>query len=435
MKRLLLVFAVLSLLFPLSAKGGQEGSAADGKEKVKIVFWDENAGPNRTPFLQEIIRRFETQCDWVDVEYVGIPWKSAKEKYDVAVVSNTVPDIAGMTEMWLADYASKGVLVPLDEAFQAWDEKDQFIPGQIASIKTLSVDGKLYQIPNTSNCDVLWYRPDVFAEKGVAEVENWEDFFSAVETLTDKDANFYGFSIRGGAGGSHQLEAMLVSYSGIDSYFDESGRCLINAPESVAFLERFAGLYKEYTPISDISNGYKEMIAVFDSGSVGMIHHNLGSAKEHRENLGPGKYAAMPLPRSVKGRYNLLTGTGGYAIFKTTEERQKAAWEFMKFLCSEESISYWNENIGQFPTRRDVLKQEWVQEIQHYTAASKAMEADGTVIINPPRFLPGYSSIHYDILRPGLQEVLTGQKSSQDYLDEWARAMEQEYKEFQKAFK
>ena len=61
----------------LSGCNGKEalfkGSSPKKAEKVKVVFWDDNTGPQRTPIWEELITRFEKENPTIDVEYVGLP--------------------------------------------------------------------------------------------------------------------------------------------------------------------------------------------------------------------------------------------------------------------------------------------------------------------------------------------------------------------------
>ena len=80
----------------------------------------------------------------------------------------------------------------------------------------------------------------MFEAKGLETPTTWDEVFDDVEKLTDKSNGVYGFSIRGGAGSSQQLEQMLYQYSGITEMFDKDGNSTINDPKHVEFLEKFA---------------------------------------------------------------------------------------------------------------------------------------------------------------------------------------------------
>ena len=50
------------------------------REKVNIVFWDENAASDRTRYYRVLIKEFEKQNPDIHVEYVGLPKKAARLK-------------------------------------------------------------------------------------------------------------------------------------------------------------------------------------------------------------------------------------------------------------------------------------------------------------------------------------------------------------------
>ena len=270
---------------------------AKGADKTKITFWDENAGPNRTPYLEELIKRFEQRNPDIEVEYVGLPWSSAKQKFDVAIAANEVPDCSGVPTQFMANFINKNALLELDKYFNKWNEKTKINALEIEANRNLTKNKKLYMIPNTTNINVLWVRPDIFASHGLKAPQTWDEFYQHVKTTTDKSKNIYGFSLRGGSGSAYELEILMYGYSGITSYFTKNGKSTINAPKNVEALQRFVDLYKVYTQESDITNGYKEMVAAFDSGRAAIIMHNLGSYGEHMKTLGPDKFVAYPIQK------------------------------------------------------------------------------------------------------------------------------------------
>ncbi|MCM3728059.1 sugar ABC transporter substrate-binding protein [Neobacillus cucumis] len=444
-KKLLKTVAASSMAVSLLLAGCSSGSSeksstnanekkTDSNEKVTLTFWDENAGPQRTPIWEELIKRFEEKNPNIHVEYVGLPKDSAKTKYDASIAAEDTPDMGSVQTSWLPEFALREALLPLDSYFDKWNQKDKINEGAVKFNKDIVVDHKLYGIPYTQNLDILWIRPDWFKEKGIKVPETWDEFFTAVEQQTDKANNRYGYTIRGGAGGSFQLQRLMYAYSGEKDYI-KNGKSTINNKKHVEFLKKYFALYKKYTPQSDITNGYKEMIAGFDTGAVAMVQHNIGSFGEHKEALKPDQFQAIPLPKTDDGRYVAEGGnTIGISIFKTTKHPD-AAWKFAAFLNSKDSQSYWNQQVGQIPTNSDVLSEEWVKESPHIQTAFKVYDDPKTVLYKPPFYLPEYRSILDTVVDPGTQAVLSGKKTVEEFLDEWAKAIEDAQKKYDEHFK
>lgn len=406
--------------------------AKAGGEKVTIDVWNCDSAPMYTNLFEKMIKSFNEKNPDIQVNYTGIPWDSSKEKFDTAIATNTAPDTAYILHSWVSSFAAAGGIIPLDSYYAGWADKSKFDPKTL-ELQGLKIDGKTYMAPVEVVPVTVWYRPDWYKDAGLSEPQTFDEFFSNIEKLTDIPNKKYGFTIRGGIGGSQQLEAFLNAYSGDPRYFDENGKCLINSPKIIEGLKRYVALYKKCTPESDITNGYKEMSAVFDGGTAATLFHNVTSLPMHRDTLGEGKYASFMLPKADNGKrvicFTGVAATAGYSIFKSSKNPD-AAWKFIEHLLSAECESMWALELGILPTNKDVMQEDWVQKTPSLLIAQKALEDKDTELAIAPIDLPDYAGIHKNLLEPGLQEVLSGKKTVEDYLKEWAEAFEKAKKEY-----
>ncbi|AOV08621.1 ABC transporter substrate-binding protein [Sporosarcina ureilytica] len=435
MRNLLKISALIMLIAGGILAGCGNGDSGSGSKdgKVKLVFWDENAGPQRTPIWEELIDRFNEENPEIEVEYVGLPKDSAKAKLDTAIAADDMPDVASVQTSWLPEFAIRDALLPLDDYLADSELNDLINAGAVNFNKEIVNDGKLYGIPYTQNLDVIWVRSDWFNDAGVTIPSTWDEFFNAAEEMTGD--GHYGYTIRGGAGGSFQLQRLMFAYSGLENYFDEDGKSVINHPKHVEFLEKYIELYGKNTPKSDITNDYKEMIAGFDTGVVAMVHHNIGSYGEHQKAFEADQFEAIPLPKTEDGKYVAEGGnTINVSIFNTTKNAD-AAWKFTEFINSAESQSYWNEQVGQIPTNSGVLDMDWIKEAQHIKTAFEVYDNPDTVLYQPPFYLPDYRSILDNIVDSGTQKVMSGDSSVQEFLDEWAKAVDASEAKYNEAMK
>lgn len=418
----------------LAACGSGDQKADESSEgQVKLTFWDENAGPQRTPIWEELIKKFNDENPNVVVEYVGLPKDASKSKLDTAIAADDMPDVASVQTSWLPEFAIREALLPLDDYLAESELKDLINEGAINFNKDIVQDHKLYGIPYTQNLDVIWIRSDWFKEEGLEAPDTWDKFFNASNEMTTDGR--YGYTIRGGSGGSFQLQRLMFAYSGFENYFDTDGNAVINDQKNVQFLEKYFDLYKKNTPKSDITNDYKEMIAGFDTGVVSMVHHNIGSFGEHSKAFEQDQFQAVPLPKTEDGKYVAEGGnTINLAIFNTTKNPD-AAWKFTEFINSAESQSYWNEQVGQIPTNSGVLDMDWIKDSPHIRTAFEVYDNSDTILYRPPFYLPDYRSILDNIVDPGTQRVLSGDSTVKEFLDEWAKAMEDSESKYREVFK
>lgn len=390
---------------------------------TEITFWDQNASTVRTEIYSKLITDFEVENPDIKVNFVPIPAEDAKAKYDVAIQSNTAPDCGGVSQYWMSDFIIQDALYPLDDYIGNWAEKDNMLSMYAKSIVDMSPDGKTYALAHTVTLPAVWYNANILKEASVEIPKTWDDVLLAVEKTSNADNGVYGFSIRGGAGSSQQFEQMMYQYSGELNMFDENGLSTANDPDHVTLLENFADIYNKYTPESDITNGYAEMVSAFDTQSAAMIFHNLGSYGEHKKTLGEGNFGALTSLTSTDGK-NVIISNGAIclSVFKNSKHPEEA-FRFISYLCEQNACSYFNEQIGQIPCNTEALKDSWIEAAPHLkTAADSLLDAD-VELATLPINITGYYDLHSNVLTEGFQQVLLGNMTAQEYLDNWADEM------------
>ena len=385
--------------------------------KTKIVFWDDNGGPARTPVWEHIIGEFTKANPNIDVQYVGIPIAQVQQKYDTAIAGGGLPDVGGVSTAMLANLAAQHALDPVDDKVSGAGKLNEQV---LTTVRETVPDRKLYFMPMSTNLGMYWYRTDWFAGAGLSAPKTWDDFFAAVQKLTDTGQNRYGFTIRGGSGSIAQVLEFVYGQSGITEIFDSSGKATINDPRNVTALEKLAGLYKKYTPQADVTNDFPKMVAQFDGGTIAIMQHNLGSYNDHIKALGKDKVAAFAVPTSAAGARTVVSNpVSGLGIFGTGKHKDAAA-KFVQFAAGKAMNSYWAEQTGQLPANADVAGEAWLSGQQHIAEATKALNDSGTKVVQLPYYLPDFNSITKTDTEPLFQKVLLGQMSAKDFLDQLA---------------
>jgi len=409
----------------LLAGCGSSSAGSDPNRRQTITFWDNNGGPDRTPLWKGLIANFEAANPKITVKYVGIPAASVQQKYDTAVTGGGTPDVAGATTSYLGGLIAQKALVPLDDRVSQAGMTGKLVTSFADSVRKVSADGKLYEVPTSGNLDVLWYRTDLFQKAGLKPPASWDDFFTDVPRLTEAAKNQYGFTIRGGSGAIFQLLTEMYSYSGITSFFDSSGKSTINDPRNVELISKIAALYKKDTPTADVNNDFVKMVAQFDGGSIAIMHHNLGSASNNVKALGAAKVAAVPLPVAANGVHTVVPNpVDGLVIFSASKHKD-AAWRFIQFVTQKSANSTWNQKVGQIPANTEVSGESWLQSQQPVRDALKVIQDSGTVSVQAPFYLPEFSAITKTEMGPLFQKVLLGTLSAQRFADTFAAKMTQ----------
>ncbi|MFC7884662.1 ABC transporter substrate-binding protein [Streptomyces sp. NPDC057376] len=405
-----------------SGAGGDKG--AEGSGTGTITFWDNNGGI-RTAVWKEIIADFEKANPDIDVEYVGIAATEYQSKVDTAIQGGGLPDVGGVGAAMLAGFSAQGALEPLDDRLAKSSLSGKLNKDMVESLKAAGGgDGTLFSVPTSANNGVLYYRTDLFDKAGLDGPTTWDKFYDAAEKLTDEDKNEFGYTIRGGSGSIAQALDAMYGQSGITSFWTEDKKTTtVNDPKNVEALEKYAALYKKVTPAADVNNDFAKMTAQWDTGTIGMLNHNLGSYQDHVKALGVEKFRGIPQPVGASGkRVQVSNPVDGLGIFKSSKNKE-AAWKFIEFATSHEQNSRFNESAGQVPSNTEAAKDAWIQKAEPTKLAAEALNDGSTTIVQLPYYLPDWNTLSKSESEPGFQKVLLGEMSAKDFLDDLAEKL------------
>lgn len=420
MKRLCALLFVLVLT--IAALGVQ------AEEPTTLTFWLDDMTDARMEMMEKIIDGFEATHPDIKIDFTPLP-EDASDKLMLAFEAGTAPDILNVTSKEIPTYIENGYVLNLTDIY-AEKGNDALLDSALEAARMFDRTGnQLYYLPSGTNFFCLWMRSDWFAEKGLAIPTTWDDFFSSVEALTDKDNGRYGIALRGGSGAANNLEMLMYSYSGIEHYFTEDGVCTVNDPLHVEFCEKYLGLYGTNSGEGDINYGWSQLAGAFQTGVAAIIQHNTGSADAHYAAFDGNldAFEAVPFPVSKQGnRVMQRLSWDGFAI-NSACKNPDAAWEFLYYLSAEEGAAIYTEGIGLVPCVISLLndpngfvqspEKPWMQ-----TAAAVISDPQ-TVFYDCPSYMPSYSSTLSNEIDPLVQQAMAGEISVQDMLDQWASIM------------
>lgn len=420
--------AVLALAATACGDDGSD-TGTDGSGKGEITFWDNNGGP-RTAVWTEIIKDFEAKYPDIKVKYVPIPIADVQSKYDTAIAGGGLPDVGGVGTAYLANMVSQEALDPLNDRIKGSTLNGKLVEGMVESVKAAGGRGDdMYSVPTSANNGALWYRTDLFKAAGLEAPTTWANFYKAAEKLTDSKDNKFGYTIRGGAGSIAQAIDASYGQSGITEFWN-GDKTTLNDPKNVAALEKYVALYKKTTPAADVNNDFTKMVAQFDTGTIGMLSHNLGSYQDHLKALGKDKFAGIPNPVGDGGtRVQVSNPVDGLGLFRSSKNKT-AAWKFIEFAASHESNSKWNESAGAIPANTEAAKDPWISATEPTELAAKALTDGSTKIVQLPYYLPDWNNISKADNEPEFQKLLLGKVTAKAFLDKIADELNKAQKEW-----
>ena len=434
-KFLLIALAVITLLWFLNPertiKRNEPGI-------VEIVYLAES-GPD-TASVEEAMREFEAQSRAAHQEnpshpiYKIIKGQTASRdptadptRFLVSLAGGMPPDLILFDRYAVSEWAARGTFTKLDE-FVARESSspapDAIRPenfykscwDEVVYENPTTHERGIYGIPEHVDDRALFYNKDLLKRAGFVDANGeaqpprtWDELERMAVKLTEHDARGritqLGFAPNFG-------NAWLYLYSWMNGgqfLSNDRRRCTLNSPAVVRALEWMTRVYdslggaqKEFAFEGTAQSGQRSAppgeLDLFVQGKVAMKVDGYWIFPEMLAQYGQNlNYAVTlpPLPASAAGRENnghSWVSGWCYAIPSTARQKE-AAWELLKFMCSQHAREIIGENerlrlqsIGRIyvPTQNANRRiNEWA--FQKYIASDPAIPAklrDGVKLLN-----------------------------------------------------
>jgi ABC-type glycerol-3-phosphate transport system substrate-binding protein len=366
-----------------AAAGG--GSAVDNvtiSKPVTITFWHTQPtdGPNGKK-LNSLIQDFQAKNPniQIDAQYVG-NYDALFQKLETAIAGGQTPDMAVAYPNQVAEYQQASVIVPLDDyvksqkyglpkddyadILQAY-RYDNFYPGN---------GNKMLSFPFTKSIELMYYNADALKAAGADVPKTWDDFLKAAKAVTKGDMKGYAIGVE------PSLFANMVFSRGGQMISDDQKKWIFNnqqGVDSLAFLQQIIKdgsgyqIAKQFADQTDFGNAKAAFTFTTSSG--------LPYYQQEVQNDGKGFNWNVAAPPHAPGQPPAAVINGAdITMFKSSPEKQLAAWLFMKYFASKEVNPDWSVASGYLPIRTSgltdprVLAQ--VQKLPQYGVALQVQQ-------------------------------------------------------------
>jgi len=262
--------------------------AADPAEAViqnvepnaEISFWTFYLSPTFDNYIKATIARFEATYPGVKVNWSDHQ-ATFRQELDNSYAAKNAPDVINLSvgEGWVSDYASKGLLLPLDNVPQA--VKDVYFPGLW---NQQLVGGKNYQFPWYQGIGVELINKQIFDKAGL-KPENFPKDVSGLkdlcQTLKDKASTVCDIRLT-----VSDLLAQMVYEGGVKVISDDGKKFTFDSPEGVAWLQMYVDMVKAGTVDNSIltSANDREGLLLFSAGQAPFYQTGPNLIREVKSN-------------------------------------------------------------------------------------------------------------------------------------------------------
>ncbi len=348
--------------------GGAGAEETSGKQEV--VFWHAMSGELET-VLNDIAADFNESQDTIEVKpiFQGT-YEEALTKFNTVAGTEDAPTIMQVFEVGTKYMIDSGHIQPVQKFIDEENYDTSQWEKNISNYYT--VDGEQYSMPFNSSTPVLIYNKDAFEAAGLDPEKapmTYSELKDAAKKLTKAEGgetSQYGFSI---LNYGWFFEELLAEQGG--HYVDnENGRAgnatkaTFNDDLGLNVFQLISDMHKEGT-YYNVGQNWDDMRAAFQSGKMAMYLDSSAGVKAIVDNADfEVGVSYLPIPDDSERNGVIIGGASVWMSSGIAEEKQKAAWEFMKYLTTPEVQAEWHVKTGYFAINpaaydEDVVTQEW----------------------------------------------------------------------------
>lgn len=297
-----------------------------------------------------------------------------------------------------------------------------------ALVQNNTVDGNLVGMPFYTDAGLLYHRTDLLEKYGFENPPaTWAELEEQAATIQEGERaanpDFQGFVFQGKAYEGLTCNALEWQVSnGGGTIIDQDGTVTVNNPQVVAAFERAAGWVGNISPEDVTTYQEPESLNVFAPGNAAFLRNwpYVWAVTQNEAEGSPlvGKVGISPLPKGDGPDARNAATLGGWQLMVSRySEKQEAAVEFVKFMCSPEIQKARAIEGSYLPTIAAVYDDPDIAAASEFIPRLKDIFVGGAVVrpSTPSSDLYNSVSIAY---HQRVNQILTGQEEAQAAVEE-----------------
>ncbi|HWE64729.1 MAG TPA: extracellular solute-binding protein, partial [Chloroflexota bacterium] len=162
--------------------GSLVGSTVRAASPVTLKFWNGFTGPDR-PAVEALVKQFNASHPDIQITMTIEPWDTVYQKLPLSLRVNQGPDIAGISNQNMPQYAKAGLIQPIDSVYGSGGIDPKVIPAGIQQI--LRYNGHFYGAPMTVDPIMMYWNKTLFKQVGLTHAPTtWSEWQADAVKLT-----------------------------------------------------------------------------------------------------------------------------------------------------------------------------------------------------------------------------------------------------------
>jgi multiple sugar transport system substrate-binding protein len=358
MKALLNKLVLLILVFALAACSGggdttEKTSADKGEEEqekveIRFAWWGDT---KRHEIYNAIADNFEKEYPNITVKREFGGWGDYWDKLSTQIAGGNAPDVFGMHQFYVADYARRNALLKLDDFVDAGIIDQNNFPEPIVDSGRVGAD--LFMVAQGVTMTGYVYNTAVFDELGVEYPDmnwTWEDFNKKVIEVQEAIESDDMFAVGDGGGGQLQpLFRYFLRQKGKDSYTDD-GQLAFDKEDLIEWWTMWDDLRQQgVIPDAETGAEYQNVPLeqnMFVTGRTAITTIPVNQMHLYQQQFDTGEIQAVRIPTSAGGENGEFIEGAYLSIPAKSDHPEEAATFINYFVNAEEALKIFKVEQG-----------------------------------------------------------------------------------------
>lgn len=289
------------------------------------------------------------------------------KKVNAAITAGAVPEIATGNPGDLLDWNTSGALVALDSYLK--DAKDGLSADQLAEMSLklpngqelffdVAPDGKIMGVSPGRSMEAVYYNIDMLKAAGFNDPPaTWDDFDKVCAAITKGD----NYCVA--------LNSPSIDTSAFASWVFSRGGTYASADEKKATFDEAAGVDSLKWLKNAVDKGWAKNPSTtsrgdqtdFGNGKLAFTFGTTAGMPFYQDIVAglktPFKWSITSFPAGPKGKSIVDFFGPSMGMFKTTTEKQRGAWLFMKYMLQPQNLVEFGLRLSYFPATKSARDQ------------------------------------------------------------------------------
>ncbi|QGQ94070.1 extracellular solute-binding protein [Paenibacillus psychroresistens] len=418
-----------------SKDGGSKVMHALGKDEkvtIKVMYYDERS------FFQQYGNLFYSKFPNVDIEVItnqGIYGEGKDpEKEFNKLIEEQKPDVLMLDINRYEKMAEEGKLLALDAVIKQDKFDIENISPAITDILRSKGNGTLYGLSPSFQSEVLMFNRDLFEQNGIEvprDQMSWSEVLDLAKRFPisgEEDKRIFGFFQNNyGQTSVYQFASMIARTEKLSAVDPESLKVTINTDDWKKIFQTSIDALnsKAMNSTQPENNNMQQTMGdylkrdYFVSGRAAMtigsfyLLDQFKQAKDQIKDYKPFNWEMVTVPVDPKNP-DITTGFGIYELYAINAQStvQRAAWEFIKYLNSDEFAKIISRSTQQLLSRTSYIK----DKDGHNFEAFYKLKADTDLYKGYEKIPQNFYQVFNQIVDEEMKLVVESKKSLDEVL-------------------